>query len=169
MEIGFIVVIFIVAFSAFSIFNAKRTNNAFTTEELKGILIDALVKVNEYDKDVDFVMGSHMKQKNTLTKKIFEFSTYVIQFQENSDIINMFFYNTDEEVATFLGTYNLTDTTLNCKLKKDVMLTLYNNNEEIMVMYREALKNHTDTEISYPQPEQFDKFVEILNRNNLIK
>ncbi len=169
MEIALIVIVFTVAVSAFSIFNVQRTNKAFTTDELKNILIKALVEVNEFDKDIDFVKGSHMKQKNTLTKKIYQFSTYAIQLQENSNVINIFFYNTDEEVASFLGSFDLANTNLNAKLKKDTILTIYDENEEFMVIYREALRSHTDTDISYPQPEQFDKFVQLLNKNNLIK
>lgn len=170
MLVPIIAIILVFTFAyGFMMYNRTRMNNAFTTEELKNIVIESISKVGEYNNRGEIVVGNFMKIKNTITTKKHVYSTYVIDFKEGSSIIDIFYFNTDSDESTYYGTIDLSDTTLNFKLKYKSMLSVYDKNEQIMDIYKSQVRQRTDIMMTYPQDEEFDKFYNLINGYNLVK
>lgn len=168
VPIIFVAVVFILGYG-YVMFARNRMNNAFTTEELKNIVLESIAKVDGYNKRGEIVVGNTTKIENTITTKKHVFYTYAIDFKYGSNEIDIYYFNTDTDESSLYGTFDLTDTTLNFKLKHDAILSVYEKNKHIMDIYNKQTRQRTDMMLTYPQEEEFESFHSLIKGHNLVK
>ncbi len=166
--IMFPIVVFIMA-SSYIFYSRHRMNNAYTTEELKNIVLDSIRKVSEYNNKSEIVVGNSMMEKNTIITKNHVYSTYVFNFDEGSGMIDIYYFNTDTDESSYYQTINLDNTTFKFKLKYNNMLVVSDKGKHITDVYKSQIRQRTDVMLTYPQDEEFAKFYSLIKKYNLVK
>ncbi len=169
MEILIIPVLTFILGYGYVLYSRNRMNNAYTSEELKNIVLDSINKVSEYNNKSEIVVGNSMVIKNTITAKKHVYSTYVFNFDEGSGVVDIYYFNTDTDESSYYKTINLDNTTFNFKLKYNNMLVVSDKNKHITDIYKSQIRQRTDVMLTYPQDVEFDKFYSLIKKYNLVK